>query len=123
MGLWAWMTNQIFTRKFWQGVKKDGLILTYTRGHKAMMHAHAVGGIDGNAKFVGQDEFGNRYYEDLDFIRNAPITQIRTSPDGSSSQTTTEAWEESWETECPRLGTDGWHTLTTTCPQLGLQNS
>lgn len=56
------MTNQIFTKKFWQAVKKDGFLLTYTRGHKAMMHAHAVGGIGENAKFVGQDEFGNRYY-------------------------------------------------------------
>ena len=59
------MTNQIFTRKFWKGLKKDGLILNYIRGHKAMMHAHTVGGFGDNAKFVGQDEFGNRYYEDL----------------------------------------------------------
>lgn len=63
------MTNQIPTRKFWNLVKKDGLLQTYLRGHKAVMHSHSVGGYKDNAKFVGRDEFGNRYYEDFDCFR------------------------------------------------------
>ena len=71
MGLWAWMLNQVFTKKFWKLVKKDGFLQTYTRGHKAIMHAHSVGGYGDNAKYVGRDQFGNKYYEDFDAYRNS----------------------------------------------------
>lgn len=33
------------------------------------MHAHSVGGTSDRARFVGQDEFGNKYYEDYGAFR------------------------------------------------------
>lgn len=78
-GLWPWMMNQIFTKKFWRSIKRDGFLLTHTRGHKAQMHAHSVGGYGDNAKFVGRDEFGNKYYEDFDAYRNQ-TTNLRLEP-------------------------------------------
>ena len=64
------MTSQIFTRKFWQSVKRDGWLLTYTRGHKAVMNTHMIAGNQHRAKMVGMDQYGNKYYEDFDAIRN-----------------------------------------------------
>lgn len=64
------MFNQVFTKKFWLSLRREGFLLTYTRGHKALMHAHSVGGYSDNAKYVGRDEFGNKYYEDFDAYRN-----------------------------------------------------
>ena len=68
------MTNQIFTKKFWKGVKTDGFLLNYLRGQKAVQHAHSVGGYSDLATFVGQDQFGNRYYEDLGAARENLLT-------------------------------------------------
>lgn len=59
----------MFTRKFWQSVKKDGWLLTYTRGHKAVMNTHTVGGNQDKARLVGLDQYGNKYYEDFDAVR------------------------------------------------------
>ncbi|EDK31662.1 NADH:ubiquinone oxidoreductase 17.2 kDa subunit (macronuclear) [Tetrahymena thermophila SB210] len=68
MGLWSWTINQMLTPKFWVHLRREGFIKTWTRGHKASRHAHYVGGnrTDGYTKQVGEDEFGNRYYEDFD---------------------------------------------------------
>lgn len=51
-------------------MKVDGALLTYTRGHRAVMNTHNVGGNSERTKFVGMDQFGNRYYEDFDAVRN-----------------------------------------------------
>ena len=44
--------------------------MTYTRGHKAPMNTHTVGGNSERARYVGIDQFGNKYYEDFDALRN-----------------------------------------------------
>ena len=67
------MTNQFLTKKFWKSLKKDGFLLSYTRGHKAIMHSHSVGGYGNNTKFVGLDQYGNKYYEDFDAYRKIYI--------------------------------------------------
>ena len=54
------------TPKFWKLVKKDGFLRTYIRPHQTSRHPHYAGGHAGTVKCVGQDEFGNRYYEDFD---------------------------------------------------------
>ncbi len=51
-------------------MKFDGLIQTYQRGHKAVMNHHSVGGNSERTRYVGMDEFGNKYYEDFDAERN-----------------------------------------------------
>ena len=56
--------------KFWALVKKDGFMRTYTRMHAASRHSHYAGGNHAAVKCVGQDEFGNKYYEDWDVDRN-----------------------------------------------------
>jgi len=66
MGLWPWTINQLLTVKFWKSVKKDGFLRTYVRGHRAVRHAHLIGGRKGLVESKGQDQFGNRYYEDFD---------------------------------------------------------
>ena len=47
--------------------------MTYTRGHKAIMHSHSVGGYGNNTKFVGLDQYGNKNYEDFDAYRKIYI--------------------------------------------------
>lgn len=43
--------------------------MTYNRGHKAVMNSHSVGGNSERTKFMGQDQYGNKYYEDFDAVR------------------------------------------------------
>ena len=43
--------------------------MTYTRGHKAVMNVHTVGGNSEKARYVGIDQYGNKYYEDFDALR------------------------------------------------------
>lgn len=50
-------------------MKKDGFLRTYIRNHQTSRHAQYAGGHAGAVKCVGQDEFGNRYYEDFDVCR------------------------------------------------------
>lgn len=70
-GLWPWaFFSQIFTPKFWKSFKADGIILTYQRGHKAVMNVHTVGGNTSRTKYAGMDEYGNKYYEDFDLLCN-----------------------------------------------------
>jgi hypothetical protein len=63
----------MFTPRFWKSVKFDGLIMTYQRGHKAVMNSHSVGGNSEKARYVGMDHYGNKYYEDFDAIRTFSI--------------------------------------------------
>ena len=55
----------MLTAKFWQSVSKDGFTRTYLRAFRATKNAQYIGGHEGLVKCVGQDRFGNRYYEDL----------------------------------------------------------
>mmetsp|Transcript_41318 Transcript_41318/g.47980 ORF Transcript_41318/g.47980 Transcript_41318/m.47980 type:complete len:190 (-) Transcript_41318:202-771(-) len=66
MGLWAWTINQMLSPKFFKSFGKEGFIKTYMRGHKACRRSHDVGGRTDLVRCVGQDQFGNRYYEDFD---------------------------------------------------------
>jgi len=52
--------------KFIKLVRKDGLMRTWMRGHKAIRETQYTGGHGDAVKCVGQDQFGNRYYEDFD---------------------------------------------------------
>jgi hypothetical protein len=63
----------MFTPRFWKSVKFDGLLMTYQRGHKAVMNSHSVGGNSEKARYVGMDQYGNKYYEDFDAIRTFSI--------------------------------------------------
>lgn len=56
--------------------------MTYTRGHKAVMNSHSVGGNSERTKFMGQDHYGNKYYEDFDAVRIISLMQIRIKEDG-----------------------------------------
>lgn len=62
----------MLTPKFWIHLRREGFVKTWTRGHKASRHSHYIAGnrTDGYAKCVGEDDFGNRYYEDFDVDRN-----------------------------------------------------
>lgn len=46
---------------------KEGFLIAYLRGHRASRNSHTQGGTYGAVKCRGTDEFGNQYYEDLDF--------------------------------------------------------
>jgi hypothetical protein len=88
-GLWPWaFFSQIFTPKFWKSLKADGLIQTYQRGHKAVMNTHTVGGNSARTRYVGIDQYGNKYYEDFDFLCTCTSRQTETSVDGWSIMTT-----------------------------------
>ena len=54
-------------------MKTDGALLTYTRGHKAVMNHHSVGGNSDKVKYVGMDQYGNKYYEDFDAVRKSNL--------------------------------------------------
>ena len=59
----------MFTTKFTKLIKKDGFIRTWQRGHKAIRDNQYTGGHADAVECVGQDQFGNRYYEDFDVDR------------------------------------------------------
>lgn len=50
-------------------MKREGALLTYTRGHRAFMNQHMVGGNSERTKYIGMDQYGNKYYEDYDAVR------------------------------------------------------
>lgn len=60
--------------KFWTLVKRQGIIFdvplgfmqTYIKMHRTSRSSHYAGGYYGPIKPVGQDDFGNKYYEDFD---------------------------------------------------------
>lgn len=88
-GLWPWaFFSQIFTPKFWKSLKVDGLIQTYQRGHKAVMNTHTVGGNSTRTRYVGADQYGNKYYEDFEPLCTHRFTKIATSADGFNTMTT-----------------------------------
>ena len=66
------------------------MIQTYQRGHKAVMNTHTVGGNSERTKFVGMDEYGNKYYEDFTPLCTQPPMQTRPRGGGSSSTTTSQ---------------------------------
>ena len=41
------------------------------------MNTHTVGGNQNRAKFVGIDQYGNKYYQDFDAARKIIINNIR----------------------------------------------
>jgi len=55
----------MLTPKFWKLVKRDGFLRTYIRGHKTIRNDQYLGGHEDATKCVGQDQFGNRYFEDF----------------------------------------------------------
>ena len=55
----------MLTPKFWRSIFKDGFIRTHQRGHRTVRNAQYIGGHEGLVKCVGQDRFGNKFYEDL----------------------------------------------------------
>lgn len=63
-------------------MKTDGALLTYTRGHKAVMNHHSVGGNSERTKYVGMDQYGNKYYQDFDALRKQNIMKMLTKEDG-----------------------------------------
>lgn len=51
--------------KFWEVMRKDGVMRAVLRGKPQWSHPHEAGGWDELAPLVGIDELGNRYYEDF----------------------------------------------------------
>lgn len=68
-------------------MKNEGALLTYTRGHRAVMNTHTVGGNSERTKYMGMDQYGNKYYEDFDAVRTYAFIQIQTREDGWNSMT------------------------------------
>lgn len=48
--------------------------MAYTRGHKAVMNTHTVGGNSARTQYKGMDQYGNKYYEDFDAVRKHAVT-------------------------------------------------
>lgn len=46
------------------------------------MNTHTVGGNSERTKFVGMDQYGNKYYEDFTPLCTLFITQIKLKDDG-----------------------------------------
>lgn len=49
------------------------------------MSTHSVGGNSDKVKYVGMDQYGNKYYEDFDAVRKFNLIQILTKGDGQNS--------------------------------------
>ena len=69
-------------------MRTDGILQTYQRGHKAVMNTHTVGGNSDRTRYVGMDQYGNKYYEDFDPLCKSALRQIATSGGGWSTTTT-----------------------------------
>ena len=102
----------MLTPKFIKLVKKDGFMRTWQRGHKAIRNTQLLGGHADAVKCVGQDQFGNRYYEDFDVDRESSVTQTIITEDGSSMLTISSLWD-SEPIEFLLGGVGGSPTLTT----------
>ena len=59
----------MFSPKFLRLVKKDGWMKPWMRGHKAIRDTQQTGGLIDAVECVGQDQYGNRYFEDFDVDR------------------------------------------------------
>lgn len=105
----------MFTPRFWKSLKFDGLIQTYQRGHKAVMNVHSVGGNSENTRYVGMDEFGNKYYECFDAERTFCVIKTTINAGGLSTTTTSQS-EAPMETEFPPNGMAGSTTCMMTNP-------
>ena len=70
----------MMSNKFITLVRKDGLMKTWQRGHKAVRDTQQTGGLVDAVKCVGQDQFGNKYYEDFDVDRKVQFDIFRPSP-------------------------------------------
>lgn len=77
MGLWPWGFGNMLGPKFIKLVKKDGFIRTYQRAHKAVRDNQHLGGLVDAVQCVGQDQFGNRYYEDFTVASKEPRANDR----------------------------------------------
>jgi len=51
--------------KFWEIMRRDGVMRAVLRGRPQKSMPHEAGGFDDMVECVGTDEYGNRYYEDL----------------------------------------------------------
>lgn len=107
--MWPWgFFSQVFTPKFWKSLKVDGLIQTYQRGHKAVMNTHTVGGNTARTKYVGIDQYGNKYYEDFDLLCSFIFRKIATKGDGWNLMTSF-LWEVLMEIWFLQNGKAGFH--------------
>lgn len=61
--------------------------MAYTRGHKAVMNTHTVGGNSERVRYVGIDQYGNKYYEDFDAVRTFYLIQTLINEDGLNLMT------------------------------------
>ena len=48
------------------------------------MNTHTVGGNSEKTKFIGMDQYGNKYYQDFNPLCKKYNKQIRTREDGSN---------------------------------------
>ena len=51
------------------------------------MNTHTVGGNSERTRYVGMDQYGNKYYEDFDPLCNRDVRQIVINAGGSSIMT------------------------------------
>ena len=51
------------------------------------MNTHTVGGNSEHTRYVGMDQYGNKYYEDFGPLCKLNVRQIAISADGSSIMT------------------------------------
>ena len=51
--------------KFWEAMRKDGVMRAVLRGKPHRSQPHDIGGFDELGPLVGIDEYGNRYFEDF----------------------------------------------------------
>ncbi len=56
----------LLSPKFWEIMRTDGVMPAVLRAKPYKAHAHEAAGWISVVPCVGNDEFGNRYYEDLD---------------------------------------------------------
>ena len=59
--------------------------MTYQRGHRAVMNTHTVGGVSERSRYIGMDQYGNKYYEDFSPYRRISLIKIRLKEDGLST--------------------------------------
>ena len=52
-----------------------------------MFNTHSVGGNSERSKFVGMDQYGNKYYEDFTPLCSNAIIKIKTNEDGLNTMT------------------------------------
>ena len=62
----AWSRfSGLLSDKFWNIMRKEGVMRAVLRGRPQRHHPHDVAGYEELVECAGVDEYGNRYYEDL----------------------------------------------------------